>query len=157
SLLFGGPTNAIALAMKRLFVVPLLRRGRAAISVLLARTRATLRASRLAATWSKSESITGTHAPEWTLTLGAVSKALKGQRTVKDVSLGVRSGEIVGLLGPDGSGKKAILDIIAGLATADSGRLTFAGHNITHLSRRRRERLGLVYVERRETHGRRTL
>ncbi len=51
---------------------------------------------------------------------------------VLDVSLTVKSGELVSLLGPSGSGKTTTLKIIAGFETAEEGSVFFDGRDITH-------------------------
>jgi sulfate transport system ATP-binding protein len=63
---------------------------------------------------------------------------------VDDVSLEVESGELVAFLGPSGSGKSTILRIIAGLESADSGNVFFAGQAADHLHARSRG-VGFVF------------
>lgn len=57
-------------------------------------------------------------------------------------ALEVRAGEVLALLGPTGAGKTTLLRLLAGLARADEGELTFAGHSLVRaepdLSTRRR-------------------
>ena len=68
-----------------------------------------------------------------------------GSRNVLDnVSLEVATGETVGICGPRGAGKRRLLELIAGNGRVNSGRIFFAGHDVTDLPARRRKRLGLA-------------
>ncbi len=58
----------------------------------------------------------------------------------------MRRGEVVGLLGPNGAGKTTVFYMITGLIPADSGEITFEGHDITKLPMYRRARLGIGYL-----------
>ena len=70
-----------------------------------------------------------------------------GSRTVvHDASLSVRSGEVVGLLGPNGPGKTTAFYMIVGLIAANGGEIFIDDKNITHLPIHRRARLGLGYL-----------
>ena len=55
-------------------------------------------------------------------------------RAVNNVSLDVNKGEVVVLLGSNGSGKSSLLKAILGLNTASSGTVHFLGKDITHVS-----------------------
>jgi lipopolysaccharide export system ATP-binding protein len=70
-----------------------------------------------------------------------------GKRTVvQDVSLTVRSAEVVGLLGPNGAGKTTCFYMMLGLVGADAGEITLDGTPLTRLPIHRRARLGLSYL-----------
>jgi len=70
-----------------------------------------------------------------------------GSRTVvKDVSLDVKKGEVVGLLGPNGAGKTTSFYMIVGLVRADAGEITIDGEPIAHMPIHRRARMGLSYL-----------
>jgi sn-glycerol 3-phosphate transport system ATP-binding protein len=65
-------------------------------------------------------------AKHWTTTDGAV-------RAVDDVSFAFDAGTLNVLLGPSGCGKSTTLRLVAGLETADAGRIEIAGRDVTHL------------------------
>jgi len=70
-----------------------------------------------------------------------------GNRTVvKDVSLDVDKGEVVGLLGPNGAGKTTSFYMIVGLVRADAGEISIDGRSVEHMPIHRRSRLGLSYL-----------
>jgi len=71
-------------------------------------------------------------------------KAFGGLRAVNDLSFGVRPGEILGLLGPNGSGKTTVFNLLAGAQIPDRGVVTFEGRDITGLAPHRRAALGIV-------------
>lgn len=73
-----------------------------------------------------------------------LSKRFKQHVAVDDVSFEVESGSMTALLGPSGSGKSTILRILAGLESADSGRVWFDGEDATHLHARARG-IGFVF------------
>lgn len=70
-----------------------------------------------------------------------------GKRTVvKDVSLEVKGGEVVGLLGPNGAGKTTSFYMMVGLVPLDHGTITLNGKLISVLPIHQRARLGLSYL-----------
>ncbi|GJH20885.1 ABC transporter ATP-binding protein [Caballeronia novacaledonica] len=64
---------------------------------------------------------------ETALELDGVSRVFAGRAVLKDVSLNVRRGQFVSMLGASGAGKTTLLRILAGLDQADSGRVRVAG------------------------------
>ena len=60
------------------------------------------------------------------------------------IDLNIPTGELVALLGPSGCGKTTLLRIIAGMESADSGHVKFAGEEATHLHARERQ-VGFVF------------
>lgn len=69
---------------------------------------------------------------------------------VRDISLTVRRGEFVSVMGASGSGKSTLLHVIAGLTRPDDGRVLVDGEDLSTLSDRRltlfrRRRIGLVF------------
>jgi lipopolysaccharide export system ATP-binding protein len=75
-----------------------------------------------------------------------LAKAFKGRQVVKDVSLHLRRGEIAGLLGPNGAGKTTCFYMMMGLITADAGKVTIDGADVTSLPMYQRARLGVGYL-----------
>ena len=80
------------------------------------------------------------------LVVTRVGKSFKKRPVVRDVSLSLRRGEVVGLLGPNGAGKTTCFYLITGLLPADYGTITLDGHDITDLPMYRRARLGIGYL-----------
>ena len=60
-----------------------------------------------------------------------ISKRFGNYQALRSVNLDVQSGELMALLGPSGCGKTTLLRIIAGLESADQGRILFAGEDTT--------------------------
>jgi len=75
-----------------------------------------------------------------------LQKFYGSRKAVKDVSLMVRKGEVVGLLGPNGAGKTTSFYMIVGLVHASAGDITIDGQSIAHMPIHRRARLGLSYL-----------
>jgi lipopolysaccharide export system ATP-binding protein len=75
-----------------------------------------------------------------------LTKSFKGRAVVKNVSVDVRAGEIVGLLGPNGAGKTTIFDMMVGLCQPDTGSILLDGETITDLPMYKRARQGIGYL-----------
>ncbi len=73
-------------------------------------------------------------------------KSYSSRTVVKDVSLSVQKGEVVGLLGPNGAGKTTSFYMIVGLVRSDGGDIRIDGQSVGHLPIHRRSRLGLSYL-----------
>ena len=73
-----------------------------------------------------------------------ISKKFGNYPALKDVSLEVRTGELVAMLGPSGSGKTTLLRVIAGLEIAEQGRVIFSDEDVTEKSAYER-RAGFVF------------
>jgi lipopolysaccharide export system ATP-binding protein len=80
------------------------------------------------------------------LEVSHLQKYYGSRKAVKDVSLVVRKGEIVGLLGPNGAGKTTSFYMIVGLVPASAGTITIDGQSVEHMPIHRRSRLGLSYL-----------
>ncbi len=81
-----------------------------------------------------------------TLRIEKISKKFKARQVVKDVSLHVRRGEVVGLLGPNGAGKTTSFYMIVGLIGCDSGHIFLDDRDITTLPVHLRAELGISYL-----------
>jgi lipopolysaccharide export system ATP-binding protein len=75
-----------------------------------------------------------------------LQKSYGSRKVVKDVSLSVAKGEVVGLLGPNGAGKTTSFYMIVGLVRADAGEITIDGRSVESMPIHRRSRLGLSYL-----------
>lgn len=75
-----------------------------------------------------------------------LAKSYRGHAVVRNVSLSIERGEIVGLLGPNGAGKTTCFYMIVGLVKADGGEVTLDGRRLTGLPVHRRARHGLSYL-----------
>lgn len=75
-----------------------------------------------------------------------LAKRFGKHQAVRDVSLSVAPGEIVGLLGPNGAGKTTSFYMIVGLVRADAGEIRMNGHDITRRPVHLRARDGLGYL-----------
>ena len=75
-----------------------------------------------------------------------LAKRYKARTVVKDVSLIVKNGEVVGLLGPNGAGKTTCFYMMVGLVPEDGGAIFLDGKDITRLPIHRRAQLGLSYL-----------
>jgi lipopolysaccharide export system ATP-binding protein len=91
--------------------------------------------------------------PELTLTPGNAGlrvrnlrKSYKRRIVIRDMSLDLSRGEVVALLGPNGSGKTTCFYAIAGLVMPEGGSVTLDGRDVTALPMYRRARLGIGYL-----------
>ena len=75
-----------------------------------------------------------------------LQKRYKARTVVRDVSLHVDAGEIVGLLGPNGAGKTTSFYMIVGLVGLNGGQIHLDGNDITHMPIHQRAHLGLGYL-----------
>ena len=81
---------------------------------------------------------------EGVLELSAVEVAYGGVTAVRDLSLSVAPGEIVGLIGPNGAGKSTLVNLLTGFDFPEEGTVEFEGQDITRWTPHRRGRAGLA-------------
>ena len=77
------------------------------------------------------------------LALDAVSKSYGALRATDSLTLAVEEGEALAVIGPNGAGKTTMFNLITGDVAPDSGRIVFAGTDITRMTPHRRSRLGI--------------
>lgn len=75
-----------------------------------------------------------------------LSKSFRRRKVVKDVSLKLHDGEVVGLLGPNGAGKTTSFYALVGLLDADGGHVLMDGNDITEMPMHARARMGMGYL-----------
>ena len=73
-------------------------------------------------------------------------KSYRKRPVIRDVSIDLGRGEVVALLGPNGSGKTTCFYSIAGLVTPEGGRVIIDGRDVTPLPMYRRAQLGIGYL-----------
>ena len=73
-------------------------------------------------------------------------KSYSGRKVVKDVSFGVKQGEIVGLLGPNGAGKTTSFYMTVGLIKPNGGTIFLDGQDITNYPMYKRAQSGIGYL-----------
>ena len=93
------------------------------------------------------------NAPNLTVTEGNsglriehLRKSFRKKLVIRDVTMSLDRGEVVALLGPNGSGKTTCFYTIAGLVFPEAGSVTIDGQNVTSLPMYRRARLGIGYL-----------
>ncbi|AXC51095.1 LPS export ABC transporter ATP-binding protein [Paracoccus suum] len=80
------------------------------------------------------------------LAVRGLRKSYRNRPVILDVSLDLARGEVVALLGPNGSGKTTCFYCIAGLIAPDAGQVAIDGQDVTRLPMFRRARLGIGYL-----------
>jgi branched-chain amino acid transport system ATP-binding protein len=78
------------------------------------------------------------------LKVEGLCKSFGGLKAVNNVTFDVAEGEIIGLIGPNGSGKTTTLNLLTGFLKPDSGIVTFRGENVAGLSRSQMCRKGVA-------------
>ncbi|RJF77032.1 ABC transporter ATP-binding protein [Rhodopseudomonas palustris] len=77
------------------------------------------------------------------LRLTGVSRRFSGLQALRDVTLSVARGEVLGLIGPNGAGKTTLVNTICGVTPANTGTVLFDGKDITKIKAYQAARLGL--------------
>jgi ABC-type branched-subunit amino acid transport system ATPase component len=67
------------------------------------------------------------------LKVQGLCKSFGGLLAINNVDFAIEEGEIIGLIGPNGSGKTTILNLLTGFLKPDAGTVTFKGEDITGL------------------------
>lgn len=80
------------------------------------------------------------------LSIRNLRKSYRRRLVIRDVSMRLDRGEVVALLGPNGSGKTTCFYSIAGLVTPEGGQVLIDGKDVTALPMYRRARLGIGYL-----------
>ena len=80
------------------------------------------------------------------LNINKISKSFGNKKVVRDVSLNINKGEIIGLLGPNGAGKTTIFHIIVGLLKSESGSMVLNKIDISNLPIYLRGQKGISYL-----------
>ena len=81
-----------------------------------------------------------------TITTQSLFKSYKGRTVVRNVSINVQQGEIVGLLGPNGAGKTTTFYMVVGLIKPDEGKVFLNDQDITKLPMYKRAQMGIGYL-----------
>jgi branched-chain amino acid transport system ATP-binding protein len=82
--------------------------------------------------------------PAPVLEAAGLARSFGAVRAVNGVSFQVRQGEVVSIIGPNGSGKTTTLNLLGGLLTPDSGEIRLHGRRIERLPAERRAELGIA-------------
>ena len=77
------------------------------------------------------------------LKLEEITKSFGGLLAINGVSLEIEAGESMAIVGPNGAGKTTLFNVISGIYRPDSGRVIFAGKDISRLPAYKRAPLGL--------------
>ena len=95
-----------------------------------------------------------THFQGSVLEMQNVSYRRDGREVLKDISLTVRKGEILGIAGIDGSGQTELTELIAGVLPCDRGSVLYQGEDVTRRSIAQRKATGIAFIPQdRHKHG----
>jgi len=82
--------------------------------------------------------------PGESLRASSVSRSFEGVQALREVSLELRRGEVLGLIGPNGAGKSTLVNVLSGFDRPTQGRVLFDGRDVTRWRASRRGRNGLA-------------
>jgi len=90
-----------------------------------------------------------TSAPDAALSMVKIDKRFPGVHALKDVSITIRPGEVVGLIGENGAGKSTLMKILSGVYQPDSGEIIIAGKptRLEDSADANRKGIGMVFQE----------
>jgi len=80
---------------------------------------------------------------ETILAIDGVSLRFGGVQALRDVSFGIRKGEILSIIGPNGAGKTSLVNCISGRYWPSEGKIQFEWHDITRVRTNARPKLGI--------------
>ncbi|MCB0252012.1 MAG: sugar ABC transporter ATP-binding protein, partial [Anaerolineae bacterium] len=80
------------------------------------------------------------------LELSGITKVYPGAVALNKVSLNIRSGEVVGLIGENGAGKSTLMKVLGGAIAPDEGSIVIDGSRVNALTPARATRLGIAFV-----------
>lgn len=80
------------------------------------------------------------------LTVNNLDVHYDGMTALKDISLDIKPGEIVSILGSNGAGKSTLINVISGIKGKTLGAVTFEGQEVTNVPDYERVKLGIVQV-----------
>ena len=80
------------------------------------------------------------------LEVAGVSKSFPGVKALQDVSLSVKPGEVLALIGENGAGKSTLMKILGGIYTPDAGTIRIDGHPVSLTGVKDAERHGMVLI-----------
>jgi branched-chain amino acid transport system ATP-binding protein len=82
--------------------------------------------------------------PGDSLRASSVSRSFEGVQALREVTLELRRGEVLGLIGPNGAGKSTLVNVLSGFDRPTRGRVLFEGRDVTRWRASRRGRNGLA-------------
>ncbi|MFL5516366.1 MAG: ATP-binding cassette domain-containing protein, partial [Gemmatimonadales bacterium] len=88
--------------------------------------------------------MTSPAAPEDAVVIHGLRKVFGSRVAVEDLELSIRRGEVVGLLGPNGSGKTTTIRMLCGLMAPTSGTAVVVGHDVTREPEQVRRKIGYM-------------